>query len=267
MISRSYAGRHRVPGRHRAPRKSRVPRALTPTFALPTAAAATLVFTTTGATMAGSAPVELQPAQIDLALAQSQVTDSRTDTESLAERRSEATDQAALLQGREQEADRVAREKARIALAKKKKEEAEKKAAEERRKAAQRWVFPIAHGKFTSGYGSRWGRLHAGIDLAAPIGTPIYSVSSGVVVRISRAGGCGRQVYVEHWNGTVTRYCHMDYFSVNEGERVSPGQQLGGSGNTGRSTGPHLHFEVYPDGLDTSPINPYGWMQSKGLGI
>ena len=274
MSSRSYAGRHRVPGRHRAPRKQRLPRALTPTFALPTAAAATLVFTTTGATMAGSAPVELQPAQIDLALAQSQVTDTRSDTESLAERRTEATDQTSLLQGRQQEAERVAREQARAALAQKQQEEAERKAEEERqrqeeerRKQEQRWVFPIAQGTFTSGYGSRWGRLHAGIDLAAPIGTPLYSVSSGTVVRISRAGGCGRQVYIEHWNGTVTRYCHMDYFSVSVGERVGAGQKIGGSGNTGRSTGPHLHFEVFPNGLDTTPVNPSPWLQSKGLGI
>ncbi|NLJ53990.1 MAG: M23 family metallopeptidase, partial [Intrasporangiaceae bacterium] len=199
MSSRSYAGRHRVPGRHRAPRKLRLPRALTPTFALPTAAAATLVFTTTGATVAGSAPVELQTTTIDLALAQSQVSESRSDTDALAERRTATTDQLALLQGRQQEDDRVARAQVREEIAEKKREleeqkraEAERKAEEERRQSAQRWVFPIAGGTFTSGYGSRWGRLHAGIDIAAPIGTPIYSVSSGTVVRISSAGGCGR---------------------------------------------------------------------------
>ena len=281
LSSRSYAGRHRVPGRHRAPRKLRLPRALTPTFALPTAAAATLVFTTTGATVAGSAPVELQTTTIDLALAQSQVSESRSDTDALAERRTATTDQLALLQGRQQEDDRVARAQVREEIAEKKREleeqkraEAERKAEEERRKAeeerrqsAQRWVFPIAGGTFTSGYGSRWGRLHAGIDIAAPIGTPIYSVSSGTVVRISSAGGCGRQVFVEHWDGTVTRYCHMHYFSVDVGQAVSPGQLLGGSGNSGRSTGPHLHFEVLPNGLDSAQINPYGWMQSKGIGI
>ena len=216
--------------------------------------------------MAGSAPVELQTAQIDLALAQSQVTETLSDTAALAERRTETTDQASLLQGRQQEKDRIARDKEREALAKKAQEEAAIKAEEERRQAAQRWVFPIANGTFTSGFGTRWGRLHAGIDFAAPIGTPIYSVSSGTVVKTSSSGGCGRQVYVEHWNGTVTRYCHMDYFSVNVGQSVSPGQQLGGSGNSGRSTGPHLHFEVYPGGMGSSPTNPSGWMQSKGIG-
>ncbi|MDO5504439.1 MAG: M23 family metallopeptidase [Actinomycetia bacterium] len=273
MSSRSYAGRHRVPGRHRAPRKLRLPRALSPAFALPTAAAATLVFTTTGATMAGSAPVELQTASIDLNVAQSQVSDTRSDTDALAERRSATTDQLALLQGRQQEDDRAARAQVREAIAEKreavaeeKRLEEERRAEEERRKAAQTWVYPIAHGTFTSAYGPRWGRLHAGIDIAAPIGTPIYSVSSGTVVRISSAGGCGRQVYVEHWEGTVTRYCHMDYFSVSVGDRVSPGQKLGGSGNTGRSTGPHLHFEVMPGGLDTPQINPSGWMRDRGIG-
>ena len=224
--------------------------------------------------MAGSAPVELQTTTIDLALAQSQVSESRSDTDALAERRTATTDQLALLQGRRQEDDRVARAQVREAIAEKKREleeqqreEAERRAEEERRQAAQRWVFPISGGHFTSGYGPRWGRLHAGIDIAAPIGTPIYSVSSGTVVRVSSAGGCGRQVYVEHWNGVVTRYCHLDYFSVSEGQSVTPGQKLGGSGNTGRSTGPHLHFEVLPDGLDTAPINPYGWMQANGIGI
>lgn len=217
--------------------------------------------------MAGSAPVELQTAQIDLALAQSQVSDTRSATDSIAERRTATTSQLALLQGRQQEDDRIARQQEREALAQKKREQEEQRAEEERRKAAQRWVFPIASGHFTSGYGSRWGRLHAGIDIAAPIGTPIYSVTSGTVVRISSAGGCGRQVYVQHWEGTVTRYCHLHYFSVNVGDQVSPGQKLGGSGNSGRSTGPHLHFEVLPGGIDSAPINPYGWMHSRGIGI
>lgn len=256
-----------MPGRHRAPRKQRLPRALTPTFVLPTAAAATLVLTTTGASMAGSAPVELQTQQIDLALAQSQVSESIDDTEALAMRRTEATDQSVLLQGRQQEAERVAREQERIALAKKKEEEARKKAEEEARKAAQNWVLPMNNYNFTSAFGQRWGRLHAGIDLAAPIGTPIVSVSSGTVLKTSSAGGCGKQVWITHWEGTVTRYCHLDYFSVGQGERVGPGQKIGGTGNTGRSYGPHLHFEVHPNGVDGGPTNPAGWLQAKGLGV
>jgi len=217
--------------------------------------------------MAGSAPLELQTQQIDLALAQSQVSESIDDTEALAIRRTEATDQSVLLQGRQQEADRVAREQERIALAKKQEEEAKKKAAEEARKNAQKWVLPMNNYNFTSAFGHRWGRLHAGIDLAAPIGTPILSVSSGTVVRLSSAGGCGQQVWVQHWEGTVTRYCHLDSFSVSTGDRVAPGQKIGGAGNTGRSYGPHLHFEVHPNGIDGGPTNPAQWLQAKGLGV
>jgi len=256
-----------VPGRRRAARKRTLPRALTSQFALPSAAAATLVFTTTGATMAGSAPLELQATPVDIALAQSQVSESRSDVEALAERRSETTGTAALLQGRQQEQDRIARDKQRKALAKKKEEEAEKKRQEEARKASQRWVFPIGKYRYTSGFGSRWGRLHAGIDLAAPVGTPIYSVSSGVVRRAAHTGACGNNVWIEHWDGTVTRYCHLDYMSVSVGQRVAPGEKIGGNGNTGRSYGPHLHFEVRPGGMDGAPVNPVGWLKSKGLGI
>jgi murein DD-endopeptidase MepM/ murein hydrolase activator NlpD len=211
--------------------------------------------------------VELKTTPTDLALAQSQVSEIRDDTASLAERRSATTDQAALLQGRQQEAERVAREQERQALAKKQAEEAKKKAEEEARKAAQRWVLPMDRYKYSSGFGSRWGRLHAGIDLAAPMGTPIRSVSSGVVLRASYTGACGNNVWVEHWDGTVTRYCHMDYFSVRVGERVAPGEKLGGNGNTGRSYGPHLHFEVRPGGENGNPVDPIGWLRSKGLSL
>ena len=274
MSSGSYAARHRAPGRHRAQRTRTLPRALTAQFILPTAAAATLVLTTTGATVAGSAPLELQTSATELALAQSQVSESRTDTVALAERRTATTDQAALLQGRQQEADRIAREQERAALAQKQAEEAAAAAAEQQRLAEeaarqqeQRWVFPIGKYKYTSGFGSRWGRLHAGIDLAAPVGTPIYSVSSGVVLKAGNTGSCGNNVWIEHWDGTVTRYCHMDYMSVRVGQRVAPGEKVGGNGNTGRSYGPHLHFEVRPGGENADPVDPIGWLRAKGLGF
>lgn len=267
MSSSSYSARHRAPGRHRATRTRTLPRALTPQFLLPTAAAATLVLTTTGATMAGSAPLELQTTSIDVALAQSQVSESQDDVVALAERRTQTTGQTAVLQGREQLAERVAREAERQALAAKQAEEAKQKAAEEARQAAQNWVLPMDRYNHTSGFGSRWGRLHAGIDLAAPVGTPIYSVSSGVVLKASHTGSCGNNVWVEHWDGSVTRYCHMDYMSVTPGQRVGPGEKLGGNGNTGRSYGPHLHFEVRPGGENADPVDPIGWLSSKGLGL
>lgn len=235
-----------------------MPRAFTPSLALPTAAAAALVFTTTGATVVSSVPPEAPTDRIDLALARSQVDEGQDDIEALAERRSETTDQTSLLQGRRQEAERVAREKVREALRK----EREAEAAEERRK---QWTFPAEAGRFTSGYGMRWGRMHNGIDFAGPIGTPIFAVSSGTVIKTVPAGSCGRQVYVEHWNDEVTRYCHMDSFAVSEGEPVAAGQQIGRMGNTGRSTGPHLHFEVYPNGINGATTNPSDWLRNKGV--
>ena len=251
-------------------------------------AVATLALTTAGAGMADSAPLELQTSSTGLALAQSQVSESRSDSAALAERRTAATDQTALLQGRQQEADRVAREQERAALAKKQAEEAAAKAEEEKRKAeeeaaraeeakkkaeeeaarsSQRWVLPMGNYRFTSGFGNRGGRLHAGIDLAAPSGTPIYSVSSGTVLKASNSGSCGNNVWVKHWDGTVTRYCHMDYMSVGVGQRVAAGEKLGGNGNTGRSYGAHLHFEVRPGGQNADPVDPIGWLRSKGLGL
>ena len=269
MSSRSYAGRHAAPGRHRAQRvySRRLPRALSPQFVLPSAAAAALVLATTGASVAGSAPVALQTTPVDLALAKSQVSESRDDTAALAERRSATTDQEALLQGRQQEAERVAREKERQALAEKKAAEAKKKAEEEARQAAQRWVAPIGKYKYTSGFGGRWGRLHAGADLAAPIGTPLYAVSSGTVIKAADTGSCGNNVWIEQWDGSVSRYCHMDYMSVSVGQRVAPGEKIGGTGNTGRSFGPHVHFEIRTRGENSEPVDPVAWLRSKGIGI
>ena len=255
-----------------------------------------LVFSTAGASVAGSAPLALQTSSADLALAQSQVSESVADTSALAERRTAVTDQTALLQGRQQEAERVAREKARLELekkkaeeaakakaeaeAKKKAEEAQKKAEAERaaadareraeeeaRRSAQRYVAPINRYKYTSGFGSRWGRLHAGADLAAPIGTPVFSVSSGTVIKAAHTGSCGNNVWIEHWDGAVSRYCHLDYMAVGVGQRVSAGEQIGGSGNTGRSYGPHLHFEMRPSGENSDPVDPVGWLRSRGVGL
>lgn len=260
-----------------------------------------LVFSTAGASVAGSAPLAIQPSAAEAALApsqvsaaaraltRSQVSESRQDTSALAERRSAVTDQEALLQGREQEAERVAREKQRLELEKKKAEEAAKKKAEaeakqkaeaerkaaearkraeeEARRAAQRYVTPIKRYKYTSGFGSRWGQLHAGADLAAPIGTPVYSVSSGTVLRAAHTGSCGNNVWIEHWDGSVSRYCHMDYMSVGVGQRVAAGERIGGSGNTGRSYGPHLHFEMRPNGENSDPVDPVAWLRSRGVSL
>jgi len=112
-----------------------------------------------------------------------------------------------------------------------------------------------ARGVFTSGYGWRWGRMHRGIDIAAPVGTPVVAAADGVVT-YSRwnSGGYGYLVELTHADGTTTLYGHNSRLLVAEGQQVSQGQQLAQMGSTGRSTGPHLHFEIRPQGRQA--VNP-----------
>lgn len=122
--------------------------------------------------------------------------------------------------------------------------------------AAQRAPFAVPlkdKFRFTSGFGQRWGRLHAGTDFAAPHGTPIYSTADGVVIHAGWMSGYGRLVKIQHEFGIETRYAHMSKIHVKKGQRVSRGERIGDMGNTGRSTGTHLHYEVRVGG---EPINP-----------
>jgi hypothetical protein len=107
--------------------------------------------------------------------------------------------------------------------------------------------------RFTSGFGHRWGRMHEGTDFAAPIGTPVYAPADGVVSFAGWSNGYGRLIKVQHANGIETRYGHLNAIRVEVGQRVSRGDRIGDIGNSGRSTGPHLHYEIRVGG---EPINP-----------
>jgi len=107
--------------------------------------------------------------------------------------------------------------------------------------------------RFTSGFGMRWGRLHAGTDFAGPIGTPIYATADGVVTEAGWSSGYGRLIKIQHEFGIETRYAHLNAIRVEVGQRVSRGDRIGDMGNSGRSTGPHLHYEVRVGG---EPVNP-----------
>lgn len=124
------------------------------------------------------------------------------------------------------------------------------------------YVMPT-HGIFTSNFGYRWGVLHAGIDLANSIGTPIYAVSDGVVIESGPAAGYGALVKLRHADGTVTLYGHVNTTLVSVGERVMAGDQIATMGNRGNSTGPHLHFEVLQGG--TERIDPVPWLAKRGI--
>ncbi|WP_407662864.1 M23 family metallopeptidase [Mycobacterium tilburgii] len=124
------------------------------------------------------------------------------------------------------------------------------------------YVMPT-HGIFTSNFGYRWGVLHAGIDLANSIGTPILAVSDGVVIDAGPTAGYGMWVKLRHADGTVTLYGHINTALVSVGQRVMAGDQIATMGNRGNSTGPHLHFEVLRGG--TERIDPVPWLAKRGL--
>ena len=119
-------------------------------------------------------------------------------------------------------------------------------------------------GRLTSAYGRRWGRLHAGIDLAAGMGSPVRAAAAGVVVSGGWESGYGQVVRVRHADGTQTVYAHMSAVLVDGGDRVRAGSLVGREGNTGRSTGAHLHFEVRVNG---TPVNPLLWLRKRGVDI
>lgn len=128
--------------------------------------------------------------------------------------------------------------------------------------AAQKAPFALpvkAAFRFTSPFGTRWGRMHNGTDFAASHGTPIYSTADGVVISAGWGQGYGNLVKIQHDFGIETRYAHMSKLLVKVGERVSRGQQVGAMGSTGRSTGTHLHYEVRVGG---KPVNPMTYIKA-----
>lgn len=141
---------------------------------------------------------------------------------------------------------------------------AQERAEREARLQRPLFVMPTK-GVYTSGFGYRWGALHGGVDLAAPIGTPIVAASDGVVVDAGPTAGYGAWVKIRHSDGTVTLYGHVNTWTVQIGQRVFAGDQIATVGNRGNSTGPHLHFEVLLNG--TNRIDPAPWLAQRGLSV
>jgi murein DD-endopeptidase MepM/ murein hydrolase activator NlpD len=141
---------------------------------------------------------------------------------------------------------------------------AQERAQREARLQQPLFVMPTK-GIFTSGFGYRWGVLHAGIDLANSIGTPIHAVSDGVVIDSGPTAGYGMWVKLRHADGTVTLYGHVNTTLVSVGQRVMAGDQIATMGNRGNSTGPHLHFEVLLGG--TQRVDPVPWLAKRGLSV
>ncbi|WP_037068936.1 M23 family metallopeptidase [Pseudonocardia acaciae] len=120
-------------------------------------------------------------------------------------------------------------------------------------------------GTFTSGFGSRWGTVHHGIDLANKIGTPIYAVTDGVVIDSGPASGFGLWVRVLHPSGYISVYGHINRSVVRVGQHVAAGEKIAEMGNRGESTGPHLHLEIWDPG--GKKINPVGWLATRGIRV
>lgn len=129
------------------------------------------------------------------------------------------------------------------------------KPARSRPEDAPAIAWPMETGVVSSGYGERWGRPHKGIDIAAPEGRPVLAAAAGEVVHADNsAGGYGNLVILKHSGGWMTVYGHNSRILVDEGETVRQGAAIAEVGSTGRSTGPHLHFEIRVDGEAVDPL-------------
>jgi len=120
-----------------------------------------------------------------------------------------------------------------------------------------KFIWPLTSGTYriSSEYGARWGRNHNGIDLACPQGTDVHAADGGIVVWAGYKGSFGNLVIIDHQNGYETYYAHNSQLLVSTGDEVYEGMHIAESGNTGRSTGPHCHFEVRTGGVPYNPRN------------
>jgi len=135
--------------------------------------------------------------------------------------------------------------------------------AEPPHSAPGRFVKPVA-GQVSSGFGARDGGFHYGLDIAAPLGTPIRAVTRGEVIEAGPATGFGLWMRLEHPDGTVTVYGHMNTINQPVGAHVVAGERIATVGARGQATGPHLHLEVWPHGDRDQRVNPKTWLSSHG---
>jgi murein DD-endopeptidase MepM/ murein hydrolase activator NlpD len=138
----------------------------------------------------------------------------------------------------------------------------EKVSAEEA--ARDVWLLPLDDYVFTSAYGVRWGKLHAGVDLAAREGTPYKAIHAGTVVKAGYDGGYGYSITIKNDDGTEVVYAHSRRVLVKAGEQVKAGQMIGEVGSTGASFGTHLHIEVHNQG---NPVDPIPFLRQRGVDI
>jgi murein DD-endopeptidase MepM/ murein hydrolase activator NlpD len=128
-----------------------------------------------------------------------------------------------------------------------------------------KFAFPVPGCQYTSGFGVRWGAMHAGVDCAAPLGTPIYSITNGTVIDAGPASGFGIWIRIQMDDGTILVYGHMYNVNVQKGQKVRAGDLISWVGNNGQSTGPHCHIEVWQGGQ--TKIDPEPWLAAHGINL
>ena len=259
MPDRSHQARHRA-GRQATSKQGRVLTGL----ALPTAATVALMFCATGAAVATSPKTQSVAFGLSTPTAtasQPRATESAAHLQEV--QRAQAVVRAGQLQ--KERASLAAIRANTVARGLERKKIAAAAAVVKRAELAHSWRLPILNPQTTSGFGYRWGRLHAGEDFAVDVGTPLAAMSTGTVVFAGQQSGYGNIVQIRYWDGTISYFGHMSRIQVNVGEAVAPGDIVGESGNTGHSTGPHLHLEIHPGG--GAAIDPLPWLAAHHITV
>ncbi|MDF3298353.1 M23 family metallopeptidase [Streptomyces tropicalis] len=244
------AGKHRRPGRmHRTTARAAGIAALTTTGVLSTLAAApALAAETPRPEDTGLTPVVTVGDSVA----------AKIDEQAVAQHKAAAQKQA----------EEAARKRA-AAQAKKAREAKERAAREAERKRLNAFVAPISDSYVSTGYktgGSLWSSgSHTGIDFHAASGTTVHAVGTGTVVQTGWGGAYGNQIVIRMADGMYTQYGHLSSIGVSVGQKVVPGQQIGLSGSTGNTTGPHLHFEARTGPDYGSDVDPVAYLRKHGV--
>ncbi|MDI3402470.1 M23 family metallopeptidase [Streptomyces cavernicola] len=222
--------------------------------------------------MAAESSLALDDTGINQAMSVGDSLADRIDAQAAAQQ--EAAEQAAAKEKAEKraEAARKAEAKRKAAEKAKKEREAKERAARAaERKRLNSYTAPVENSYVSTGYqtgGALWSSgSHSGVDFHAASGTSVRAVGSGTVVEAGWGGAYGNNVVIKMNDGTYTQYGHLSSIGVTVGQAVTPGQQIGLSGSTGNSTGPHLHFEARTSPDYGSDIDPVAYLRSHGVNV